>query len=190
MFNVLIDELPSEYNGHPIDTSFRTGIMIMQALSDAELSEDERIFAALNLLFPERDGTFDIREALNGLDWYLKGWDNDNPDSSDKAEVKVMDFDKDQWRIYGAFRNQYNINLNIEELHFWEFMALLANLEECAFTRIVHVRSTDIKKDMSTEYKDYLRKAKERYAIETAAALSREEQARVDEFMKYATIRK
>lgn len=37
MFNVLLDPLPTEYRGFPIDSDFQIGIQIMQALEDGEL---------------------------------------------------------------------------------------------------------------------------------------------------------
>ena len=41
MFNILLDKLPSDYRGFPIDTDFQVGIQIMQVLEDRELSGQE-----------------------------------------------------------------------------------------------------------------------------------------------------
>ena len=37
MFNVLLDPLPQEWNGYPIDTDFQTGIQINPCLGDETL---------------------------------------------------------------------------------------------------------------------------------------------------------
>lgn len=43
MFNILLDPLPTQYEGFPIDSDFQTGIQILQALEDPELTTQERI---------------------------------------------------------------------------------------------------------------------------------------------------
>ena len=47
MFNVLLDPLPTEYKGFPIDSDFQIGIQIMQALEDGKLSRQEGQAVAL-----------------------------------------------------------------------------------------------------------------------------------------------
>lgn len=69
MFNVMIHKLPHRWHGYRIDADFRTGIQIMQCLSDEEFPEDERICYAVSRLFPEEKP--DIEEALEGLAWYM-----------------------------------------------------------------------------------------------------------------------
>ena len=55
--NILLDVLPKEYEGYLINYSFRTGILISQALGDTEMFKDdddgrmERLFTAFNLLY-------------------------------------------------------------------------------------------------------------------------------------------
>lgn len=39
--NILLDILPKEYEGYLINYSFRTGILISQALSDIETFKDD-----------------------------------------------------------------------------------------------------------------------------------------------------
>lgn len=43
MFNLLLDALPTEYEGYLIRTDYRIGIQISQALEDEELEPYERI---------------------------------------------------------------------------------------------------------------------------------------------------
>ena len=51
MFNLLLDALPTEYEGYLIRTDYRIGIQISQALEDEELEPYERIGIALSLLY-------------------------------------------------------------------------------------------------------------------------------------------
>lgn len=49
MYNVLIQGLPEEYEGFLVNTDFETGIIIMQALADEELSEFEQQYSVHGL---------------------------------------------------------------------------------------------------------------------------------------------
>ncbi len=116
MFNVLLDKLPTEYEGFPIDSDFQVGIQIMQVLEDKELTQQEQIGISLSLLFLQEDeeGNIlpipDAQIAVEGLVWFLTDWNHDHNSKGDKT--RVTDYDIDQWRIYSAFRQHYGINLN------------------------------------------------------------------------------
>lgn len=190
MFNVLLDKLPTEYKGYPIDTDFGIGIQIMQVLENKDLSLQEQIETALSLLFlqNDEDGNLlplpDTETAIDGLIWFLKEWDHDkHMDLED--ETKVTDYDIDQWRIYAAFRQQYGINLNTDKLHFWEFMGLLTTLPpDCAYRQVIDIRTKKIMPKMRSEEKNALKKAKKMYALdETEEELTDEEKEAVEAFM-------
>lgn len=176
MFNILLDPLPTEYNGFPIDTDFQVGIQIIQALEDRELAEQERQAVALSLLFLQEDAQGnklplpDVRTALEGLVWFLTDWNHDHNDKGDKA--KVTDYDIDQWRIYAAFRQHYGINLNADKLHFWEFMGLLTTLPECAYTRVIDIRAKKITSRMGKDERKAYTELKKVYALDQANEVS------------------
>lgn len=188
MFNVLLDALPEEWCGYRIDPSFRIGVQIMQVMEDHTMSMMEKAAVSADLLF--LDMPQDTREAWDGLLWFLTGWNNDHHEKK-KDQVRVMDYDIDQWRIYSAFRQQYRINLNDAELHFWEFMALLSNLDECAYTRVIDIRAKELDGNMSAEEKARYRKVKKIYALEMdEEEETAEDRAEVDEFLRFAGIRR
>lgn len=185
MWSILLDPLPTEYKGYPIDSDFQTGIQMFQALNDPELSKAEGMGQACSLLFPSEDKP-DINTAVEGVQWFLSGWYTDNREDGEKKEKAVTDYDIDQWRIYSAFRAQYGINLNTDKLHFWEFMGLLTTLDECAYTRVMDIRQRKIKPKMSAEEKEALRRAKRIYSLDTLEeGLSLEEQEAVDAFKAF-----
>ena len=170
MINVLLDPLPTEYKGFPIDADFQIGIQIMQALEDGGLSEQEGRAIALSLLFLQEDEDGkplplpDVETAMEGLVWFLTDWNHDHNSKGDKA--RVTDYDIDQWRIYSAFRQHYGINLNTDKLHFWEFMGLLTTLPECAYTRVIDIRSKKITAKMGKDEKKAYTELKKVYALE------------------------
>ncbi|MBQ7924897.1 MAG: hypothetical protein IJ335_01220 [Lachnospiraceae bacterium] len=186
MWNVLLDPLPEEWQGYPIDSDFQTGIQISQCLTDDTLSETEKFCTARDLLFPYVDNRPDIQEAVEALKWFLNEYHHDN-NSGEKSDVPVMDFDIDQWRIYAAFLSQYHIDLNTAKLHWFTFMGLLVNLDECTFTNVMNLRQKKITPKMSSEEKKAIKQAQKVFAIKPTKEerLTLAEQMAVDEFMKY-----
>ena len=211
MYNVLLDPLPEEWNGHQIDPAFQNGIQIMQLMEDEEITEREKVLLAADLLFLDPPET--IQEALDGIVWFMGGWNTDRPDADEKKEDPVMDWDIDQWRIYSAFRKQYGIDLNnlgkhcvgyqlqdkklipvYEDniLHFWAFMGLLTTLDDCAFTRVADIRAKKLEGKMDPKEKAFYRQAKKRYAIgrqEEREKETEEDIAAVEEFRRLAGLR-
>lgn len=188
MFNVLLDALPTEYEGFPIDSDFQTGIQIMQALEDEGLTKQERIATVLNLLFLQEDEMGnplqlpDAKTAIDGLIWFLTDWNHDHNSKTDNT--RVTDYDIDQWRIYSAFRQHYGINLNTDKLHFWEFMGLLTTLPECAYTRVIDIRAKKITSKMGKDEKKAYAELKKVYALEQPKEVeyTDEQKEAIDEF--------
>ncbi len=188
MFNVLLDPLPTEYRGFPIDSDFQIGIQIMQALEDGELSRQEGQAVALSLLFLQEDAQGnqlplpDAETALEGLVWFLTDWNHDHNSKVDKT--RITDFDIDQWRIYSAFKQHYGINLNTDKLHFWEFMGLLTTLPECAYTRVIDIRAKKITSKMGTDEKKAYAELKKVYALDqpNEVEYTDNQKAAIDEF--------
>lgn len=164
MFNILLDELPEKWNGYEVYTDLSTGIQLSQCLIDNDLSDREKLYLTIHLLFVN-DFPRDCGQIFEAVTWLLNGWNNDCMPTQKDNKVDVMDFDMDNWRIYAAFRGQYGINLSQENLHFWEFMGLLSNLNECAFTKVVEIRQKEITANMSKKEKDEILKAKAMYLI-------------------------
>lgn len=187
-YNVILDGLPEEWDGYRICTDFRVGIQIVQLLEDGEYSQMERLAYAAELLFYNMPGS--IEECVKGIMWFLSSWNWDGKSGDKQDDVIVMDYDVDQWRIYAAFRRQYNINLNDAELHFWEFMGLLRNLEECNFTRIMDIRTMKIDSKMSSEQKAAIKAAKEIYKINREDPEEDKVSPAREEFLKFAGLNK
>ncbi len=184
MFNILLDDYPTEWNGYALNTDFRTGVQIVMASADEELSNAERTVIAVNLLFKEAYPQ-DADEIEECIKWFMNGWSHDNHKSS--SHENVMDFDQDQGRIYSAFLSQYRIDLNNADMHFWRFMYLLSNLEECAFTRVIDIRTKKITGKMSKQEQTAYTDAKKVYKIrhESDNIDKQAEDEAMEEFRKY-----
>lgn len=182
-FNILLDPLPEEWNGYPIDSDFQTGIQLFWIINDDELSNWEKFAECRDFLFPdESPGT--AEEVWAAVIWFLNGWNTDNLPKG-KSEAPVMSYQADQWRIWVAFKRQYGIDLNMDKLHFWCFMALLRNLDECSFTHVIDIRGKKITTKMSKEERKAYTEAKAIYALKSAAGkreYTEEEARKIDAF--------
>ena len=163
MFNIMLDPLPTDWEGFPIDTHFRIGIQMCQVMDDRELTDMERYGMVSNLFFPGiRPDVSGQREAIK---WFLTAWNHDRNRKA-KDTAREMDYDIDQWRIYSAFRNQYGIDLNTADMHYWQFMGMLTTLDECAFTRVIDIRTKKTNPKMSQAEKKAIAEVKAVYALE------------------------
>ena len=129
-------------------------------------------------------------DCLQGLLWYLGGWNRDGKAKEAQDDVVVMDYDIDQWRIYAAFLKQYRIDLNSADMHFWVFMGLLTNLDECSFTRVIDVRTIKLDPKMPQKQKEALKKAKQIYMIDRNGQEDEEISPAREEFLKFAGLSK
>lgn len=164
MFNILLDDYPTEWNGYKLNTDFRIGVMMTLASSDKRLNEREKQRAIINLLF-DGDCPLSLEECMECVGWFLNGWSYDHHKKGGSSQA-VMDFNIDQGRIYSAFLMQYHIDLNTEDMHFWKFMFLMSNLEECAFTRVIDIRDKTLDSKMSKEERKHYTEVKKIYRID------------------------
>ena len=119
----------------------------------------------------------------------------DNYEGIKPSSVKLMDYNADQWRIYAAFRSQYHIDLNTADMHWFIFRGLLDNLNECSFTDVIQLRQKKIPSYLSAKEKEEFKKKQKIYELGKTgkaadADLSEAEKKRIDEFLKYANMKK
>jgi len=187
MNNVLLDPLPTGYEDeksgkfYPLDFDFRVGIQISLIQDDSELDNIEKIALTQDLIFTgdRPDDPEVIKDCVN---FYINGWFHDNPVESRHKDIRTSDFDVDQWRIYAAFLSQYQIDLNsIDEMHYWVFMGLLSNLDECSYTRVLDIRVKKMPKGLKGDDLRAFQDAKKAYRL--GKPLSKEEKEEDDYLM-------
>jgi len=176
MYNFFLDRYPESFKGYLIRFDYRIGVQMIIALSDSDLSDNEKLANALYLLFGNGAPPLDI--ALEGLTWFLN-CSKEKSASSDNNE-RVSDFEYDSHLISSAFRKIYNIDITREKMHWFEFNALIADLGECAYTNTIKIRSKKIDGKMSAEERNYYTKAKEMCAL--PVKISKEQEESVNKF--------
>lgn len=76
---------------------------------------------------------------------------------------------------------QYGIDLNTVQMHWFVFMGLLTNLEECSFTRVVDIRCKKLDAKMQQKERKAIMEAKKIYSLGAKTELTEEEKKEDDE---------
>lgn len=179
--NILIDLLPTSVfidgEEYEINTDFRIGILFEQLMQDKSLSDYQKLEGALSLYYPIVP--HDKAKAIEAImQFYQCGKNNeqvedgssneklqnDLSETSTKGPIYSYEYDADLF--YSAFKEQYQIDLQDEDLHWWKFKALFKGLsEDTKLSKVMNFRSIEITNDMSDSEKKYYRKMKQIYRL-------------------------
>ena len=176
--NLILDGLPEvvEIAGTSvkIDTSFRTGIIFEEMLSDPELPDEEKLLTMLELYYPGI--VFDettIRGAIEKIFWFYRcGSEPRQTAGGDEGGETVFSYEYDADYIYAGFMSAYRIDLAKETLHWWQFRALFRSLpEDTQFMKIVGYRSVDKQtlSKMSKDQRQHITKMQKLFALPLSA---------------------
>lgn len=171
--NILIDLLPNkvrvEDKEYDINSDFRTSILFELLMQDDNLSEEDKLYYALNLYYPILPQN--INKAVEEILWFYKCGKEVDSNSSSRGKNKVIgqiySFEHDDDYIYSAFLDQYGIDLqDIEFLHWWKFKAMFKALkEDNEIVKIIGYRSIDLSKVKDKSQREYYKNMKQLYEI-------------------------
>lgn len=168
--NLLVDKLPTEYEGLKIDTNFRSFILFELLMQDKEIEKEDKIFLALNLFFEELPK--DIKKGINAILWfYTRGKkikEEKNTENKQKNnKKKIYSYEHDSDLIYTAFLDQYGLDLNeINYLHWFKFKAMFEGLKsDNKLCEIMGYRAIDVSKIKDKEKKKKYKKLQREYAL-------------------------
>jgi len=123
---------------YAINTDFRYALACFACINDSELSEYERAYGVLGILYqkvPE-----DTNEALRLAVKFLRCGKDDEP-----VRKSDMDFEYDMHYIRSSFRSDYGIDLKGADMHWYEFCELLQGLtDDCILNRVRDIRNYDL----------------------------------------------
>jgi hypothetical protein len=174
--NLLIDKLPTDYEGLKIDTNFRSFILFELLMQDSSLKKEEKIMLALNLFFKDEEfeNVDEIKKAIKAILWfYTLGKSEDKKEikkkekTVEKKQKAIYSFEYDSNLIYSAFLSQYRLDLNeVDYLHWWKFRSLFEGLnEENRICEIMEYRAVDLSKIKDKDQKEHYKKLKIKYAL-------------------------
>ncbi|NCE65404.1 hypothetical protein D1159_12655 [Pseudoflavonifractor sp. 524-17] len=162
MYNALLDRLPEDYNGWLIRTDYRIGVQIQMCISDLELTDSEKTWTALHLLYG--NGIPDFQTALDGLSWFLACGNPTPSKEEDENEPLLYSFEHDAARIVSGFRKTFGIDISRTRIHWFEFAAMIGDLKDTAFTSVIDVRSMDASEVDQKHRAEFIR-LKKRFAL-------------------------
>lgn len=166
MFNCLLDGFPEEFEGYPLNTDYRVGVLITLLLDDDEVDEKLKLIQAFDLLYAEKVPE-DPKLAIRGLLWFLSCGKSEicyaDGYVDEKSVEQCLDFNLDHLDIWGAFWAK-GVDLNEVNMHWFKFMSALSNLGDCPITQKISYRATDLSK-MKGETRKYYSELKNKYRV-------------------------
>lgn len=185
--NILVDSLPDSIriNGedYPVDTDFRTGIEIITAFEDPDLSDNEKAMVLIGRLYKEKPQ--DLQEAISKGVKFLDGGEDQSDSPSSHQGMRLYSFTKDARIIYAAFRQTHGIDLQTERLHWWQFLALFMDLgAETTFSNLVNLRRKVKTGKATKEERKAAREMGDMFEIPDTDTRTLEEKIAADKFMR------
>ena len=184
--NLLVDILPTEYEGLKINTNFRSFILFELLMQDKEINREDKIALALDLFYDEIPK--DFSKAFKGIIWfYTRGKEMKKQEAEKKTKgrtKKIYSFEHDADLIYSAFLDQYGIDLNeIEYLHWFKFKAMFEALkDDNKICQGMGYRAVDISKIKDKEEKKRYKKLQKEWALPDDRTEDEKEQDFADAF--------
>ena len=175
---------------YKINTDFRVAIECQEIALDDSIGDFERAVAIIYKLFGDDglDDSNNYEKLLELAQKYLScGKEVDNKTN----EEPDMDFIQDMPYIKASFRSDYNINLDDEEMHWWEFYDLMNGLSNsemgncCVLNRIRNLRTFDTKDIKDQKELAKINEAKKQVALkkrEVKKELTYEQKRNIDNF--------
>lgn len=177
--NILIDELPTTLTvsgkEYEIRTDFRISLLFSLLAEDPNIRDVEKLAQAMDLYFYSKDsGSFSIAqlsEALEQILWFYKCGEDEAITHSNKStnsgkSERILSFDHDDRYIYSSFMQEYKIDLQDEQLHWWKFRALFDGLSpKSQIKTIMGYRGMKIDSKASKSEQKFYREMKALYKL-------------------------
>lgn len=152
-----------------INVDFRNMISYEKIVQNKNISKEERIEKIIKNFYPffsYNENFINLcmnpslyKEACKKIIWFYKcGRKNYHKLSGHGNNVssQIYSFDYDDEYIYGAFLEQYGIDLSTDKVHWWKFKALLKSLkDDTEFVKIKGYRAYEGKDENIQQLKKY-----------------------------------
>lgn len=152
-----------------INVDFRNMISFENKLQDRSASNQEKIEYGLRHFYPDfyYKANYNkllrlpnlYKDACDKLVWFYKGGREDyhkNKGSKKGTNKQIYSYEFDDEYIYGAFYEQYRIDLAYDKVHWWKFKALLKSLKDnTEFVKIKGYRAYTGNDKNMLELRDY-----------------------------------
>lgn len=154
---------------YEINTDFRIALECDEIWKDNTIGDYEKILAVIYKLLGEKalddiaNDKLNVEKTLNLVIKYLQC--GKNQDDLVNDEEPTLNFKQDIGYIRASFMSDYNIDLDKEKMHWWEFNDLLQGLtEDTILNRVRYVRQEPLKDKKGEELNRWI-KIKKQYAL-------------------------
>ena len=143
---------------YPIRSDYRAVLDICTALSDVDLSDQDKAIVALAILYPgfEEMPPEHYQEAIEKCFWFINGGAEDEPT---RKAPKLMDWEQDLQYIVAPINRVVGTEIRaVEYLHWWSFISAYYEIGECLFAQIVRIREKKAKGNLDKQDREWYRK--------------------------------
>ena len=184
--NIITEELPEEVvidkKRYQINCDFRVGIQF-EEIMNSDQSDIVKLKKMLRLYYPRIPEN--IEESVNKLLWFYRGGKEEQKEEKRErykrrsSQGPAYSFSQDSPYIYAAFKEQYGIDLlQIEEMHWWKFLALFESLgEDTKMAKIMYYRTVSTS-GMPRDQRAFVNEMKKAYRLDTNKKITLEERNR------------
>lgn len=169
---------------YKINTSFKVALKCDEVYRSEDISPYEKVLAIIYLLFGD-EGLKDKKNHDELFDLAIKYLlcDEEVDNSNDKPD---MDFQQDYRLIKASFRTDYGIDIDKENLHWWDFYTYLNGLkEDSILNRIRGIRTYDASKITDKKEKQEFIKTQRKVALKNGGIkLTKEQEQSIEELNK------
>ena len=164
---------------YEINTDYRVALKCFEVIEDPNICDEERALAVIYLLFGEVP-TDHLDDFLRIAGDYLRC--GEKAEAQESAQ-KDMDFNADEKYIAASFMSDYQIDLSITDMHFWQYIHLIQGFtERSVMSRVREIRNYDLEELKDPKSRAKMVKAKQ--AVALPDKFSKAEQEAIDEFEK------
>lgn len=130
---------------YEIRSDFRAVLDCCAALSDSNLSNEEKAFVCLDIMYPSFSDMppEHYEEAIKQCFWFINcGADEDNT----RKAPKLMDWEQDFQYIVAPINRVLGTEIRaVDYLHWWSFISAYYEIGDCTFAQIVRIRDKKAK---------------------------------------------
>ena len=166
---------------YAILSDYRAILDICAALSDPELSDQDKALVTLDIFYP---GFVDMPQdhyddAIKQCFWFINC--GEEPDS--QPAPKLVDWELDFPRIVAPINRVTGSEIrSVEYMHWWTFMSAYMEIGDCLFAQIVRIRERKAKgKPLDKSDAEFYRK--NRKIVDMKAQYTEQENAVLDAWM-------
>ncbi len=146
-----------------INTDFKIWIEIEHLFFDRSMGDAERLARVLALAYPVLPKN-PVGAVKGVMFFYSAGKECET--KNDETKLPFYDLKEDFGYVWGAFLNEFDIDLTTVNMHWWRFRALLCCLgDECRFSKIVGYRSIDTSGIKDAKQRRYYERMKKNFRL-------------------------